>query len=59
MLKIISDCSGGSRLHANFCLVINLIAVNGSAAHFGEADEIREFSSFLSYILEKQMFGSK
>lgn len=36
--------------------MINLIAVNGSAVHFGGADEIREFGSFLSCILEKQKF---
>lgn len=59
MLKIINDCSGGSRLHANFYSVINLITVNGSTLHFGGADEIRKFSYFLSNILEKQIFGSK
>lgn len=59
MLKIISDCFGGRLLHANFCSVINLITVNGSTVHFMGIDEIREISSFLSYVIEKQIFGTK
>lgn len=59
MLKIISDCFGGRLLHANFCSVITLITVNGSTVHFVGVDEIRKFSSFLSYVLEKQIFGTK
>lgn len=59
MLKIISDCFGGRLLQANFCSVINFIAVNGATVHFVGIDEIREFSYFLSYVLEKQIFGMK
>lgn len=39
--------------------MINLISVNASTVRFGGADEMREFGSFLSYVLEKQIFGSK
>lgn len=59
MLKIISDCFGGRLLHTQFCSAINLITVNGSTLHFVGVDEIRKLNSFLSYILEKQISGTK
>jgi len=59
MLKIISGCFGGRLLIADCSAVVNLITGNGSTIHFVGINEIREFSSFLSYVLEKQIFGTK